>query len=122
MKAILEGAWDSNQSWALYQDTKMPDVKLCTAVYCLAILPDTKQVVLTRNNRGWEMLGGHIEPGETIEEAMVRECIEEGGFTPETYALFGYRKITAKTPVPHNQKQKYLLSISTRLYPAFYCN
>jgi len=104
-KAILTGSWDDNQSWALYKDTNMPNPTLCTAVYCLAILPETKQVVLTRNHRGWEMLGGHIEPGETIEEALLRECREEGGYTPEKYQLFGHRKITALEPVPHNQSQ-----------------
>lgn len=81
----------------------MPDPALCTAVYCLALLPQTNQVVLTRNSRGWEMLGGHIEAGETIEEALLRECLEEGGFVPDSYKLFGYRKITAKKPIPHNQ-------------------
>ena len=101
---LLTGTWDDNQSWGLYQDSTMPDPALCTAVYCLAILPLTNQVVLTRNARGWEMLGGHIEAGETIEEALVRECLEEGGYIPETYELFGYRKITAKKPVPHSQK------------------
>jgi 8-oxo-dGTP pyrophosphatase MutT (NUDIX family) len=102
---ILTGNWDDDQSWELFQSNKLPDAVLCTAVYCLAILPDTKQVVLTRNHRGWEMLGGHIEPGETVEQTLVRECLEEGGFTPEDYQLFGYRKITTKRPVPHSQKE-----------------
>lgn len=101
---LLTGRWDDNQSWQLLRSDELPDTALCTAVYCLAILPETKQVVLTRNHRGWEMLGGHIEPGETIEEALLRECLEEGGFTPEHYQLFGYRKVTAKQPVPHSQK------------------
>lgn len=83
----------------------MPDPSLCTAVYCLAILPKTRQVVLTRNHRGWEMLGGHIESGETIEDALLRECLEEGGFVPEEYRLFGYRKVTALKPVVHNQRK-----------------
>lgn len=104
LQPLLTGSWDENQSWELYQTTEVPDFALCTAVFCLAILPDTKQIVLTRNHRGWEMLGGHIEPGETIEQALMRECLEEGGFIPEDYKLFGYRKITAKQLVPHNQK------------------
>ncbi len=103
-RAIISGSWDDNQTWKLYQDDKMPDPSLCTAVYCLAILPHTKQVVLTRNYRGWEMLGGHLEPNETIEQALIRECLEEGGFMPESFRLFGHRKITSKKPVPHNQK------------------
>lgn len=101
---LLTGQWNDNQSWQLLQSKDLPDAALCTAVYCLAILPETQQVVLTRNHRGWEMLGGHIEPGETIEQALLRECLEEGGFTPERCQLFGYRKITAEQPVPHNQK------------------
>ncbi|HET8669413.1 MAG TPA: NUDIX domain-containing protein [Candidatus Saccharimonadales bacterium] len=102
---LATGQWDDNQSWQLIEDDKLPNTELCTAVYCLAILPETKQVVLTRNHRGWEMLGGHIESGETIEQALQRECLEEGGFTPEHYRLFGYRKVTAKQPVAHTQKE-----------------
>ncbi|HEU4966099.1 MAG TPA: NUDIX hydrolase [Candidatus Saccharimonadales bacterium] len=101
---LLTGQWDDNQSWQLYRSDELPDIALCTAVYCLAILPAAEQVVLARNHRGWEMLGGHIEPGETVERALLRECLEEGGFTPEHYRLFGYRKITAKRPVSHNQR------------------
>lgn len=104
-EALLSGRWDDNQSWELHQSSKMPDLTTCTAVYCLAILPETNKIVLTRNHRGWEMLGGHIEPGETVEQALLRECLEEGGFTPEHYQLFGYRQIAAKRPVPHNQKE-----------------
>lgn len=103
-KPLLVGSWNKNQSWALYRSDEMPDIALCTAVYCLAILPNTQQIVLARNNRGWEMLGGHLEANETVQEALARECMEEGGFTPEHHQLFGYRKITAKQPVPHNQK------------------
>ena len=29
---------------------------------------------------GWEMPGGHVEPGETPEEAAVREFMEESGY------------------------------------------
>lgn len=100
----LQGKWDENVSWEFYLSDQLPDAALCTAVYCLAVLPHRNEVVLARNHRGWEMLGGHIEPDETIEHALIRECQEEGGFTPESYKLFGYRKITSKQPMPHNQR------------------
>jgi 8-oxo-dGTP pyrophosphatase MutT (NUDIX family) len=34
-------------------------------------------VVLSRPKRGWGLVGGHREPGETAEECMRRETLEE---------------------------------------------
>ena len=97
--AVLTGDWSKNLSWELYLASELPKDALCSAVCCIAIASvDPPRVVLTRNHRGWELIAGHIEPGETVEEALVRECQEEGGFTPSTYTLLGYRKITAKVP------------------------
>jgi 8-oxo-dGTP pyrophosphatase MutT (NUDIX family) len=101
-RKILERRWNDNINCEFFLSDTIPDLALCHAVYCLAILPKTNQVVLTHISRGWEMLGGHLEPGETIEEAMVRECLEEGGFQPDSYKLFGYNKITATEPVAND--------------------
>ncbi len=104
----ISGGWDDNISWEFIFGDTLPDISLCAAVYCLALLPGQEnKVVLTRNERGWEMLGGHIEPGETPERAMLRECLEEGGFTPEWHQLFGYRKVMPKRPVPHRDRDGY---------------
>lgn len=43
-----------------------------------------KVLLLRRADSGqWAFPGGHIEDGETAEQAAVRECEEETGFTPQ---------------------------------------
>jgi 8-oxo-dGTP pyrophosphatase MutT (NUDIX family) len=37
----------------------------------------------------WDAIGGHLEPGESIETALVRELNEELGVTPTAYRLIG---------------------------------
>ena len=36
----------------------------------------------------WEFVGGKVEPGETLEEALVRECREELGVTVSVGDIF----------------------------------
>jgi 8-oxo-dGTP pyrophosphatase MutT (NUDIX family) len=96
---FLTGSWSENLSWGLYLADELPSDAICTAVCCIAVASiDPPRVVLTRNHRGWELIAGHVEPGETVEAALVRECQEEGGFTPSKYTLLGYRRVTAKVP------------------------
>ncbi len=50
-----------------------------TSVHCFPIHDDN--VLLTRNRRGLDIIGGHIEAGETPEMAMYREAMEEAYIT-----------------------------------------
>lgn len=45
---------------------------------------------LTYGNKGWSTPGGSIEPGETIHEALLRECREELGVEVQNVVLTGF--------------------------------
>ena len=63
------------------------------AVGCCAVVFDTerKNVLLTRraDNGRWVLPGGHMEPGESVEEACLRECEEETGLKVRAKRLIG---------------------------------
>jgi 8-oxo-dGTP pyrophosphatase MutT (NUDIX family) len=97
------GKWtwgDESVDWELHSSPTVPKPDDCTAAFCVAITQGDK-IVLEREERGWGLLGGHVDLGETVEQALTRECLEEGGFIVERPVLFGYRKIIAAKPVTH---------------------
>lgn len=47
------------------------------------------QLKATYGEQGWGLPGGSLEPGETIHEALVRECLEELGVEVEIIYMSG---------------------------------
>ena len=87
----------------------MSEVLLVAAV---ALLDDAGRVLLAKRPAGkamaglWEFPGGKLEPGETPEAALIRECAEELGLTiaaddltPLTFASHAYDGFHLLMPV-----------------------
>jgi mutator protein MutT len=52
----------------------------------------------------WDLVGGHIETGETSDSALVREAQEEIGLTP---IKFRYLEALSEAPTAHGREIKY---------------
>jgi 8-oxo-dGTP pyrophosphatase MutT (NUDIX family) len=68
----------------------------------VAVFDADGKIFLVRHSYtpGWYLPGGGVEPGETLEEAVARELMEEGGIAleepPQLHGLYLNRKVSAR--------------------------
>jgi len=62
----------------------------------ILIIQDGKVLAIHRRNdpNDWGLIGGHVEPNETPEEAAIRECLEETGLILTNPKLIFTRDLT----------------------------
>jgi ADP-ribose pyrophosphatase YjhB (NUDIX family) len=73
-----------------------------TGVFCVCF-GENDQVILAN----YEPLGGHLEVGESVEDALKREALEEGGMKLLKWKYYGFYKVTMKNSAPRKYKSKY---------------
>lgn len=74
-------------------------------VYGVGFAEDGFLMIFNPRRQGWEMPGGHIEGGESPEEAIEREYMEESGyqFTPTARMDMGEVAVFAGIIVPRRR-------------------
>jgi 8-oxo-dGTP pyrophosphatase MutT (NUDIX family) len=93
----IQGNWGATVSWTFFEGSA-PQTELVTAVFGLSIVE--KGVALVTTIRGYlEMLGGHLEIGESVEQTLIRESYEEGGVVVAENLQFGYREVLNTTEI-----------------------
>ncbi len=90
--------------------------------YAVAFDGDRFLMVYNERRGGWEMPGGHVEEGETSEQAAVREFEEEAGYRIEVLETrdIGYCDVCAaviveKTGGPCEMRSDLFSEIPDRL-------
>lgn len=70
---------------------------------------DNGEILLIKSpRRGWEYPGGMVEPGETFQEALIREIKEEAGVDVEITGFIGLCKNIEKDVVNIDFACKYI--------------
>jgi 8-oxo-dGTP diphosphatase len=69
---------------------------------------DGQRLLMTRvTDRGWDIPGGHIEPGESPEAALRREVIEETGCVLGDVRLVANQHLSVLCEAPPNYRYPY---------------
>lgn len=67
-------------------EVPVDELELRVGVY--AVIIENGKILLTRQWDGYSLIGGGVEKGETIEEAIIREVKEESGLDIEPGEVF----------------------------------
>jgi 8-oxo-dGTP pyrophosphatase MutT (NUDIX family) len=118
--------YSQNVDWVKEENTievhladSIPSIEDCASVYAF-VFKDGKflQTELRKGERPIQRLdipGGHVDEGETLEQAVIRETFEETGVIVKVRKFVAYKKVTLKGAKPENYRYPYPTS-----YMGFY--
>jgi 8-oxo-dGTP pyrophosphatase MutT (NUDIX family) len=73
-----QATWDGRTATVTWMPAPFePPRDLTTQAYGLCFTAESRLVLVSHDGAEWNLPGGHPEPGETLEQALVREVWEE---------------------------------------------
>ena len=96
---------------------QIPSEAVVSSCFCFIVDQDNKVLFIKNKKpyRSWEIPGGHVEPGETALECVVRECEEESSSlikNPTLFALYKIHNLDSKSPYFGIQYQAFFYTKS----------
>ncbi|MCJ7842369.1 NUDIX domain-containing protein [Lederbergia sp. NSJ-179] len=99
--------WGGRVKLTWLPSTELPERKLITSVHAFCF--DREQLLMVNlKNRGWDFPGGHIEVGETPEDCVKREVLEEA-YAKGLCTLLGMIEVNHSENDQWNEKSPYPL-------------
>jgi 8-oxo-dGTP pyrophosphatase MutT (NUDIX family) len=95
----IQGTWSDGTVWKYFSGA---DFSSLSPMAAFGVCQKNNAVLLTKNQRGWDIPGGTKEASETIIETMKREMLEETGLVVSEYRPIGYIMISLPD---HEQKE-----------------
>jgi len=109
VKQIGKGDWEHSYFEAYldvggdYSQVQLP----ITGAACVCFDPNGNIVLSKHKDEGYDLLGGKTEPGETVEDTLKREALEEGGVELQSWEYLGYYHVHQKENASPEYKTKY---------------
>ncbi len=109
MKKTIYANWDGHHVKLTWSATStLPDIKYVTSVHGVCIR-ENKVMLVDVASRGFDLPGGHLEENELPEEALIRECMEEGYVKCDQISLIGIIEVNHEENPLFNPNGKYPL-------------
>ena len=70
------------------------DYNLCKQTYAVCFYGEKMVIVYQGDKKTWGLVGGSIEKGETFEQTLRREIMEESNMEVLNFLPIGYQKVT----------------------------